>query len=217
MQDTPGNRERAWDKATEIQLDIKNDRFDYTLEKYQRRSTPRQPIGQLSKRKSKSPNLTREGLYEEYIYSQKYLVRPNTWISCYLYFLRQIKKSPVGDALISSDRESLHSIARSFYSWVNRSIPPESGKRLCQQVGAAFPWAISERVIKIKSPSPFEDLAKKIKESSKSASTKAYSEITPFSAEERDSSVEAFAQTANPRTMSQGKRISIFLTKNILC
>lgn len=188
LADTPKNRAIARNEAFQIEKDIDRDNFDYTLNRYKSSLSPAKNKNTASEA---PPNSTLSNIYEKYIYSKKHLVRPSTWNSCYLYFWRLIQKSPVGNVELGGE---IDSIAESFYEWVQISVPAETGKRLCQQINAAFCWAMSQRLVP-EGISPFLEFAKKIRDTNKSAGVKAYEEIDPFSIEERDAIIQAFSET----------------------
>lgn len=185
LTDSPKNRRIAKGRAIKIEEDIDLDLFDYSLNRYKKDRSPAQnviPKIQLT--------MTLSSIYEEYIHSKKHLVRPSTWNSCYLYFWRLIQKSPVGHIKLGNKPLA---IVEPFCEWIERSVPPETGKRLCQQVDAAFRWAIAKGLV-IEESLPFKEFARKIRTANKTA-TKPYAEIDPFSIEERDAIIKAFSKT----------------------
>lgn len=167
LKDTPENREIAKLKAHRIELDIKLNNFDFSLKSYRSQS---QAVVKPHK------HLTLLSLFEQFMEVKRPTVRPGTFRNSYKVSLSHLRKSPF--SLINPDTEPL-GFAQKTCDWAVSKFSLGVAKRFIIQLNACLNWAISSRLIELKS-SPFVGLASQINNGSRKKV------IEPFTLKERN-------------------------------
>ncbi len=170
MNDTKLNRKIAEQKIRQIEADILNNNFDFTLAKYK----PQVHLAVVHNIKPRKEIKISE-LWVKYQTFKKPDCAPGTWRT-YVLQERYLEKCP----------HKLIEEAPQIFDWIVLNIPTDSAKRLLVQLSACCNWAIANNFI---TTNPFEGLAKEIK--LKKLSTED-DDINPFSKEERDAIIAAF-------------------------
>ncbi|MEB3886152.1 tyrosine-type recombinase/integrase [Lyngbya sp. CCY1209] len=176
---TPANRKIAEEKARFIQEEIEAGRFDYSLERYKIKANPEPPPG-----KPTPKHATLSGLYQRYIDTKKSTASPGTWKNGYLVMSRHIERSPFRDTEITAI------LGQEVYDWAIEKLTPDTTSRLMTQLNACYEWAIDLRLVP--GPSPFNRLSRKAKKHIKKSKK---GDIKPFTTDERDAIIRAFAES----------------------
>jgi integrase len=176
LQDTSENREIAQLKAHEIELDIKLNRFDFTLERYKADSVsitqPRDLISLLE-------------LYKQFIKAKKPTVRPGTYRGGYVVMLNHLKRSPFAQTIPDIDQTGF---AQGLADWAGLHLTPDTSRRLLVQLNACMEWAIASRLVQLKE-SPFKGMASRTVGRKGSRSQR---EIEPFTLKQRNAIIEHY-------------------------
>jgi integrase len=181
--DTPQTRKFAEKRAREIELDILSGNFDSTLGKYK-------PQSSLS---TDAPEETKEELqplldqlWEKFLEYKRPQCSPSTMRMQYRTFSGYLRDLP------TLDLEQ----AVEIRDHILQNVPLNSAKRFIVRLSACCDWAIKSGLI---SDNPFKGMASEIK-LPKAASGSGMDDINPFTAEERDTILEAFEKdTACPK------------------
>lgn len=173
LDDTPINRQIAEAKAKQIESDIIYERFDSTLNKYRPEHFK---LAEPSDQPKEVPKLNE--LWENFIEYKRPQCSPSTMHKSYRQFTSYMNKLPF---------KSLDDAGKAR-DWILENIPLESGKRFVVRLNACCDWAMQSKMIQ---SNPFVGMAKGIKKP-KAKSDEGFSDINPFTAEERDRIIEAF-------------------------
>lgn len=166
LEATPENHKKAQIVAWTIEEDLRNGRFDTTLEKYKYK-----PV--KAHKPATTPDLLT--LWNSYCNFKKPQVAETTFKKQYLSrFANHIKKLPT--------RDLGQAIAIRDYLVVNLSA--REAKRTITQLSACCKWAVKSGVVQT---NPFAEMASEIKLAKKDTDT-----IDPFTAAERDAIIQAF-------------------------
>ncbi len=172
LADTATNRQLAQTRASEIEKDILEERFDETLEKYKPKSalstiTPVTPIGK--------PKPKLDQLWEKYSEYKKPQVSPSTYAKDFTKQKNHISKLPsksLDDAEVIKD-------------YLVTNLTTNAAKRVLTQLKACCEWALAEKII---SHHPFGSM--KIDAPLKASED---ADIKPFSKKERDLIIQTFS------------------------
>lgn len=165
---TPENHKKAQIVAWTIEEDLRNGRFDPTLEKYKHKPTK-------VHKPSTTPDLIT--LWNSYCDFKKTQVAETTFKKQYLSrFANHIKRLPTKDLK--------GAIAIRDYLVVNLSA--REAKRTLTQLSACCKWAVKSGLLQ---SNPFADMASEIKLAKKDTDS-----IDPFTATERDAILQAFQE-----------------------
>lgn len=175
--DSPTNRKMAEMKARQIELDIVSGNFDSSLDKYR---PPKMGVKPEAIAPISHPEPSLDQLWERYMEFKRPTISPNTFSKEFTTAQRCI------DQLLPT--RSLTEAVR-IRDWIVANKPPNAAKRLLTQLTACCEWAIKSDLT---TRNPFEGMSAGIKVP-KSATKNDGQEIDPFSAEERDSIIQAFA------------------------
>jgi site-specific recombinase XerD len=173
LSDTKINLKIAEAKAQEIQTDIVLERFDYTLDKY------RPTHLKLVTMNHSQQALNLGALWDKYMEFKKPIASPSTIGNQYAGFTRAIALLPsqnLKDSVIIRD-------------WIIANKPPNAAKRLIVQLNACCKWGMKSGLI---TENSFFDMASEIKLPKNQRGEE--NDITPFTREERDLIIEAFAK-----------------------
>jgi integrase len=174
LADTPENRAIAEAKALQANLDIRNNEFDFSFNKYK----PQTHLAVVEVLKPK-PAIKLDQLWQQYVEFKKPSVSPNTVRHGYRQTATHIAQLPtknIEDAVVIRDFLAKES-----------GLSTETIKRICIQINACCNWAVDSGIIK---NNPFTKLFKDIK-TPKSKRKTELEDIRPFSAEERDAIITA--------------------------
>ncbi|MEM9004753.1 MAG: tyrosine-type recombinase/integrase [Cyanobacteria bacterium P01_F01_bin.86] len=168
VEDSKNARALAQMKAKQIELDILSGNFDETLAKYKYGVD-----GETGK--PQKPSLLE--LWEKFMDFKRPQCSPNTMLTVYVTFTNYVKRLPTHDL----DR------APEIRDYVVENFPLNSGKRLITRFSACCKWAMKSGLI---SENPFSGMATEI-QLPKTEKIAGFSQINPFSLEERDAIIRA--------------------------
>jgi integrase len=157
-------------KAKIIEADIIYERFDQTLQRYLTLSSHASQTVSV-------PSQELRQLWSQYVEARRSQVETKTLLT-YKTFGNHIERLPsqsLDDNILIRDH-------------IIRNIPPDTGKRLLTRISACCRWAVESGIIE---RNPFEGMAGKIK-LPKSTRSEDF-DIDPFSKEEQDSILSAYA------------------------
>jgi len=172
--DSAINRKSAEMKARQIELDIASGNFDITLEKYKPNSvlrtvTPIESIG------SSEPSLAE--LWDKFIDYKTPQCAENTMRYTYGVYTGYMKKLPTHDLQRAVE----------IRDFILKSVPVESARRFITRLSACCDWALESGLIH---KNPFVGMAREIKVPKSEAED---CDIDPFTADERDTILQAIA------------------------
>ncbi len=171
LKDNPENRALAEDKARWISSDIRNDRFDETLEKYKSKAQLK-----LIKTDTSSEQSMVE-LWQKYLEYKRPRLSPNTMknqMAAVTSHLNRLPKGKVGDAIDIRD-------------WLIANLSPDAARRTLMQCSACCRWAVRSQLI---TENPFRNFAVEIKVRKPKPE-----DIDPFTKEEQLAIIAAFDKT----------------------
>jgi len=177
LDDTPGNRQIAQAKARLIESDIIYERFDPTLNKYRPEHFR---LVDSSDQPKQVPKL--DELWEKFVEYKRPQCSPSTMVNQYRYLTNYLERMPFKSLDESSKARD----------WIVANLPLESGRRFIVRLSACCDWAMQSKLI---DSNPFQGMAKSIKKP-KSETDEGFSDINPFTREERDRIIEAFREDA---------------------
>ncbi len=177
LPDTLENRVIAEGKALQANLDIRNNEFDFTLERYKLQrhlAVVQQPVAK--------PQLKLDELWERYVDYRRPNVSPSTFGKDYRRVANWIKKFPskkLEDAIRIRDF-LVNEAGASYETW----------HRLGEHINACCNWAVESGLI---DNNPFTKLFTSVKKPKIARDTESeFDEIKPFTVEERDRIIAAF-------------------------
>ncbi|MGB3403365.1 MAG: tyrosine-type recombinase/integrase [Microcoleaceae cyanobacterium] len=176
LRDTPENREIAQLKAYEIELDVKLNRFDFTLKRYKPQS-----VSVSNKKKS----LSLVELYKRFMRAKKPIVRPGTFRGGYVVMFNHLKGSPFAETIPDTDETGF---AQGLADWAIAKLSADTAKRLLVQLNACIEWAIASRLVQLKE-SPFKGMASRTVGRKASRSKR---EIESFTLQERNAIISHY-------------------------
>jgi integrase len=171
LPDTANNRKLAEAKARQIEMDILSNNFDPSMDKYRQTAfLAAQPLSPLI------PKLNH--LWTKFVESKQSQCSQNTMDTMYAQYTRYIQKLPTHDLTQAGE----------IKDFALKTFPINSAKRLMIRLNACCKWAMQNGLI---DGNPFNGMASDIKlpKSQKNED----GEINPFTAEERDSILNAIA------------------------
>lgn len=172
LPDSRVNRKAAEAKAKLIESDLAYERFDDTLAKYK-------PQSALSIVTPITPNPNSEislpELWDKFVEYKRPQCSPNSMNTIYGQFTRYLQKLPTHDISRASE----------IRDFAVKTFPLDSCKRFIVRLSACCDWGMKSGLI---SNNPFKDMASDIK---LLKSQNSENEINPFTAQERDSILEA--------------------------
>lgn len=174
LDDTPKNRKMAYVVASEIEEDIEKEEVDFTWDKY--RTHFQQP--KLTAITSLQPQMKLDELWDKYV---EYRLKCNSISKNTL-----INFNSVASHLKKLPTTSISEAVQIFDYFAQLPISPVTIKKYLTQINAACNWGVEHKYLK---SNPFAGMANKIKTKKKSSE-----EIKPFSAQERDAIINAFAK-----------------------
>lgn len=177
---SPSDIKKAKGIGLQIALDIDNECFDFTLEKY-KQNTPAsiqakvaESVKQLKTIKTKSIDLV--DLWAKYIEYKKPRVSPSTYEVDFVRrignCLKALPTTDIYDAVIIRD-------------WLIANKPTKAVKKILTQLNACLEWSVQSQLCE---SNPFYGMATKIK-LAKSATD---DDINPYNSDERDCIINAF-------------------------
>lgn len=169
LADTPENRKEAEAKAWQIEKDIKACYFDPTLAKYK-------PQTHLTVVEAIKPAITLSELWDKYTEYRKPQIAETTLRIQYAAVRNHIAKLPTKDL----------KDAIKIRDFLVANLSNDAARRTLTQLSACCEWACESSLL---SNNPFQGMAKKIQVVKDETDT-----IDPFTAEERDTIIEAFEQ-----------------------
>ena len=178
LSDSAVNRKVAEAKAKLIESDILFDRLDPSLNKYRPQSVLAAAESDSAvEDSSRQPSLLE--LWEAFVAFKRPQCSPNTMQTMYLTFTNYVNQLPT------------HDLARApvIRDYVLANIPLNSGKRLITRLSACCQWAMKSGLV---TENPFMGMAAEIK-LPKAKKIAGFSQINPFSLEERDAIIWAIA------------------------
>lgn len=171
--DTPTNQRLAQIKAGEIEKDILYERFDPTLEKYK----PQSALTTATNVVSIAPKVSLADLWEKFIEFKRPQCSPNTMKLKYSVYTNYLKRLPTHDLEKAGE----------IRNFTVKHIPLGSAKDFLTRLSACCNWAISSGLI---TTNPFKGMPAEIKVPKSQSEDE---DIDPFTAEERDVILAAFA------------------------
>ncbi|WP_239113097.1 site-specific integrase [Halomicronema sp. CCY15110] len=174
LPDTTINRKAAEAKARQIELDIVSGNFDETLDKYK-------PQSALSTAEKITPEITPEvslkELWEAFLEFKRPQCSENTMKYTYGVYTGYLEKLPT------------HSLkeASQIRDHVLQTVPLNSAKRFITRLSACCKFAMKSGLA---DQNPFDGMAAEIK-LPKASGEEGFTEIDPFSIEERDAILQA--------------------------
>jgi len=175
LKDTPEGWKAAQGIANQIEMDILSDNFDPTLGKYKSNTRLKAVVEPTQK----APTI--QELWKEYVEFRSKTVRESTLYKQYSPITNYLKSLPY-------KRLEEHIKVRNQI-WKDKT--PNGAKRLLIQLSAMCNWAVNSQMI---SENPFEGMAQDIKVSKSQDSDEM--KIDPFTAQERDRIITAFASSS---------------------
>jgi integrase len=172
LDDTPDNRRLAEAKKQLMESDIRYERFDLTLNKYRAGQTRLVEATAIPKQAVDIGQL-----WKKYATAKKPSCSPGTWKNGYLVMGKHIDTCPHKNIDES----------QAIVNWAIANLTPDTARRLLMQINACCKWALKSKLI---SHNPFDGMVQEIKV--KKASTE-NDDIEPFTAEERDTIIQAFS------------------------
>ncbi|MGD1865720.1 MAG: Arm DNA-binding domain-containing protein [Phormidesmis sp.] len=179
LPDSAVNRKVAEAKAKLIESDILFDRLDPSLNKYRPQSVLAAAAENDADAEaaSKQPSLLE--LWNGFVAFKRPQCSPNSMQTMYLTFTNYVRQLPTHEL----------SHAPAIRDYVLANIPLNSGKRLMTRLSACCQWAMKSGLI---TENPFIGMAAEIK-LPKAKKIAGFSQINPFSLEERDAIIQAIA------------------------
>jgi integrase len=175
--DAPTHRKLAEMKARQIELDMVSGNFDPTLDKYR-------PPSLVSKAEPITPKITPNfdlsELWDRYMAFKRPIVSPNTFSKEFTTAQRCIDRHLPSRSLTDAVK---------IRDWIVANKPPNAAKRLLILLAACCEWSLKSGFI---DKNPFEGMSAEVK-LSKSSAKNEEKENDPFSVEERDAVIAAFA------------------------
>jgi integrase len=170
LPDTVINRKAAEAKARQIELDIISGNFDETLDKYK-------PQSALSTAEEITPEVSLKELWEAFLEFKRPQCSENTMKYTYGVYTGYMEKLPT------------HSLkkASQIRDHVLQTVPLNSAKRFITRLSACCKFAIKSGLA---DQNPFDGMAAEIK-LPKASGEEGFTEIDPFSIEERDAILQA--------------------------
>ncbi|MBD2256902.1 site-specific integrase [Pseudanabaena sp. FACHB-2040] len=175
LPDTKINRKAAKAKARQIELDIVSGNFDATLAKYKPQTALSTALPDITPKVTPEPLLV--DLWEKFIEFKRPQCSENTMKYTYGVYTGYIKKLP---------SHELSDAAR-IRDYILKTIPLNSAKRFITRLSACCDLAVKAGSI---AQNPFLGMATEIK-SPKASRGEGFSDISPFSIEERDAILKA--------------------------
>jgi integrase len=178
--DDPSAIKKAKGIALQVALDIDNECFDFTLEKYKQSSVASiqakvaESAKQLKTVKTKSVDLI--DLWSKYIEYKKPSVSPSTYTVDYV--------RRIGNTLKALPTTDIYE-AIEIRNWLVSNKPLPQVKKILTQLNACLDWAIESGLAE---SNPFYGMAAKVKLPKATSDD----DINPYTASERDSIIEAF-------------------------
>jgi integrase len=190
LPDTRANRKLADLKAREIEVDILSGHLDVTLSKYRLQTTLSVPVPDNSP--ALVPKLNE--LWEKFIAYKRPQCSPSTMKRQYWTFSRYVEKLPIYDLDCAAEIRE-HAL---------QTIPVESAKRFITRLSACCDWAVKSGWL---AQNPFKGMASEIKRP-KSHGLDGMEDINPFSVEERDQILAAFAEIQSVQNIREFHTLS---------
>jgi len=181
LADTPENRAIAENKALQANLDIQNNQFDFSFERYK---IHRQQA--LPKEVKQKPELGLIDLWRKYVAFKKPEWAISTLGKQVAQATRHISRLPtqsIKDAIAIRD-------------YLLEKLARNAAKRLLVQLSAACKWGIKSKLI---DSNPFAELAADIKLPKRDDE----SDVNPFTVSERDAIIKAFETNQFSRYQSE--------------
>jgi integrase len=178
LRDTPENRVIAEKKALQANLDISNNEFDFTLEKYK----PVRHLAVVQEPIVIKPQYKLGELWALYVDYKRPNVSPSTVKNGYSSVTAHISRLPTTDL---SDAIKIRN-----YLVSNQDITPDATRRLIMQFNACCEWALKSKLI---DSNPFAGMNEEVKlPKSQRRTEEDLEDINPFTADERDAIIAAF-------------------------
>ena len=147
--DTPENRAIALDKLAWINGDIRNDRFDITLERYKPQAKQQAYLTIVGET---SHQTTLSELWDSYLNYLKPIRKAST-----IHYLNSSITIYINKCPLVSPYNALE-----IRNWLVETTTPSMAKRVLTQLNAAFKWALKHKKLS-GSLSPFEGMAQEFK------------------------------------------------------
>lgn len=179
LPDSAVNRKVAEAKAKLVESDILFDRLDPSLNKYRPQSVVAAAATESDSDAEASQRPSLLELWDAFVEFKRPQCSPNTMQTMYLTFTNYVRRLPTHDL----------SHASAIRDYVLTNIPLNSGKRLITRFSACCQWAMKSGLI---TENPFAGMAAEIK-LPKAKKIAGFSQINPFSLEERDAIIQAIA------------------------
>lgn len=161
LDDTPLNREIATQRAREMELDIKLNRFDPTLDKYR-----------IGLRIVSPKELPFDELWSRYMKFKSLDSRKSSQLSHYPPIAKRVTR--YGKAIKTKQD------ATEFLMWLDKQVSAETCRKTLQNLAACYAWGIDQGLVKV---NPYEGLTKAIRKTRKKVAK-------PYTAKERDAIIQ---------------------------
>lgn len=174
LRDNVTNRKVAESKARQIELDMLSGNFDTTLAKY-RTAAQSKPKSVAISEKTAPVTISLNEIWVSFTEYKRTQLSPNTIRNGYDVFGRYIQKLPVDDPMQ----------ATTIRDYALANFPLNATKRFLTSLSACCDWAVESKLLE---KNAFSGMAAKIRVPKSETA-----DIDPFSLEERDAIIEAFA------------------------